>query len=168
MFSFVLGSAIGSFIPAMFVTGDSDSAVSDGINTLVIVQFSITAAALVCTYLFFQDEPLTAPSLSAKTMQNNKIQKQQQQLDNNNNMNSSSNNNSSGDYNNNSSSIFGNSSGQMFKETKNLFMNKEYLKLFFGFTIVLGICIHYTFIYYIYIQYKLYCIRYLKIFTFII
>jgi MFS transporter, FLVCR family, MFS-domain-containing protein 7 len=97
-----LGSAIGSFIPAMFVSSDSDDAISKGINKLLFVQLILTAAALTLTYGFFKDEPPTAPTASAKTMQMNK------------------------------------KSNQMFIEVTNLFQNKEYVKIFTSFTIILG------------------------------
>ncbi len=67
-----LGSAIGSFIPPMFVTSDDTENVKNGIRTLMIVQLSITAVALLFTFFFFQDEPPTPPTASAKSMQMNK------------------------------------------------------------------------------------------------
>ena len=94
-----LGSAIGSFIPAMFVTSDD---AAKGINKLLFVQFVLTAIALLFTVVFFKDEPPTPPTASAKTMQMNK------------------------------------KSNQMFIEVANLFQNKEYVKLFLSFTIILG------------------------------
>jgi sugar phosphate permease len=67
-----LGSAIGSFIPAMFVTSDSHHNVHQGILTLCLVQLIVTSIALFLTFLFFRDEPPTPPTTSAKTMQMNK------------------------------------------------------------------------------------------------
>lgn len=67
-----LGSAIGSFIPAMFVTSDDDHQIDQGIKKLLIVQFAVAAIAMVFTLVFFRDEPPTPPTSSAKTMQQNK------------------------------------------------------------------------------------------------
>jgi FLVCR family MFS transporter 7 len=67
-----LGSAIGSFIPAMFVTSDSHHVVHHGIQSLVLVQFIVAGIALCLTFALFRDQPPTPPTASAKTMQMNK------------------------------------------------------------------------------------------------
>ena len=67
-----LGSAIGSFIPAMFVTSDDHGTVHRGIRELLLVQFIVAMIAFTLTVLLFRDEPPTPPTASAKTMQMNK------------------------------------------------------------------------------------------------
>lgn len=64
-----LGSAIGSILPAMFVSGDSDHAISTGIQGLLIVQMCLALVALVITYFFFKSRPDTPASASAEQMQ---------------------------------------------------------------------------------------------------
>lgn len=97
-----LGSAIGSFIPAMFV---SESNISGGIRVLLTVQLIVAGVAYALILMFFKAEPPTPPSESAKTMQQANANR---------------------------------SSNRMFREVANLYSNKEYLKLFMAFTIVLG------------------------------
>lgn len=63
-----LGSAIGSFIPAMFIADDSDDAIATGIWSLLLTQLIVAGAALTLTLLVFQDAPPTPPSESAKKM----------------------------------------------------------------------------------------------------
>lgn len=63
-----LGSAIGSFIPAMFITGESDHAIATGIWSLLLTQLIVAGTALVLTLILFQDAPPTPPSESAKKM----------------------------------------------------------------------------------------------------
>ena len=64
-----LGSAIGSIIPAMFVTGDSDNEISKGVTGLLITQLILAIIGIVTTFLFFQSQPQSPPSASAKHMQ---------------------------------------------------------------------------------------------------
>lgn len=64
-----LGSAIGSFIPPMFVTGDSEKNISNGIEDLVLTQLATAAAALIFVLLFFRSQPPLPPSYTASTKQ---------------------------------------------------------------------------------------------------
>jgi len=65
-----LGSAIGSLIPAMFVTAEIDdtSGIGDGIRILLIVQMGIAFIALICAYFFLQSTPDTPPSAAAEAV----------------------------------------------------------------------------------------------------
>jgi hypothetical protein len=64
-----LGSAIGSFIPPLFVTSDSDHQISTGIRTLLVVQLLISTATLFLVFCFFKDKPPTPPSQSTTNTQ---------------------------------------------------------------------------------------------------
>ncbi|KAJ1401304.1 major facilitator superfamily domain-containing protein [Ochromonadaceae sp. CCMP2298] len=67
-----LGSAVGSFLPPMLVTGTSQHDISAGLQLLLSVQLGITAFALLLIFLLFREMPPTFPSLSARTLQTNK------------------------------------------------------------------------------------------------
>ncbi|RYH28512.1 MFS transporter [archaeon] len=64
-----LGSAVGSILPAMFVTGDSDHAIKTGILGLLTTQAIISIVAIVITFFFFRSRPDTPASASAEQMQ---------------------------------------------------------------------------------------------------
>lgn len=66
-----LGSAIGSLIPAMFVTAETDDTdgVNEGIRNLLITQMIVAFAAIVLAYLFLKSYPESPPSAAAEQMQ---------------------------------------------------------------------------------------------------
>ena len=69
-----LGSAIGSFIPALLVTSENDdgSGPIHGMQNLVLVHLLVSAAALFITFVAFRSAPPKPPSYSAMQMENNK------------------------------------------------------------------------------------------------
>eukprot|EP01031_Cornospumella_fuschlensis_P031428 gene31428-37986_t len=64
-----LGSALGSILPAMFVTGDSDHAIKTGILGLLTTQAIISIVSIVVTFFLFRSRPDTPASASAEQMQ---------------------------------------------------------------------------------------------------
>lgn len=62
-----LGSAIGSAIPAMFVTGggENDDGDVSGVSTLLLLQLIIAAIAFLLTIFLFQSAPPTPPSVTS-------------------------------------------------------------------------------------------------------
>lgn len=64
-----LGSAIGSILPAMFVSGESDHEIETGIRSLLLVQMVLALIAMAVTYLLFKSRPDTPASASAEQMQ---------------------------------------------------------------------------------------------------
>eukprot|EP01038_Epipyxis_sp_PR26KG_P009236 gene9236-12450_t len=66
------GSAVGSFIPPLFITDDDKHSISDGINNLLTTQLSISVSAFIILYILFRPQPPSPPSSSATTMLNNK------------------------------------------------------------------------------------------------
>ena len=65
-----LGSALGSLLPAMFVSGEGQDV--KGVGTLLSVQLIVAAVAMVLTICFFKSAPPTPPSNSAYQMDENK------------------------------------------------------------------------------------------------
>lgn len=108
-----LGSAIGSFLPTLFVTSDDFSDIKSGARSLLICQFIIAISALVASFFFLKNEPDTPPSLTAE-----KIRKQQEE--------------SLGTI------AEKNSFSVMFQKMSQLTKNSNYLKLLIAFTIVLA------------------------------
>ena len=64
-----LGSALGSVLPAMFVTGSGHDV--KGVSFLLLVQLIVAGIGFTLTYLFFQSNPKTPPSNSAMLMTSN-------------------------------------------------------------------------------------------------
>jgi FLVCR family MFS transporter 7 len=67
-----LGSAVGSIIPAIFVSGGGDDDTGDvkGVGTLMLVQLIVAVLALILVFFFFSSAPPTPPSNSAMQMSN--------------------------------------------------------------------------------------------------
>lgn len=65
-----LGSAIGSIIPAIFVSGGGDDDTGDvkGVATLTLVQLVVAALSITLVFFFFTSAPPTPPSNSAMQM----------------------------------------------------------------------------------------------------
>ena len=61
-----LGSAIGSFIPGMLVSGESDSAIKHGIQSTLLVQMIFSFVSLVASIFLFRERPPTPPSATAE------------------------------------------------------------------------------------------------------
>lgn len=64
-----LGSALGSILPAMLVSGSGHDV--KGVSFLLLVQMIVALIGLVFTYFFFQSNPKTPPSNSAMLMTSN-------------------------------------------------------------------------------------------------
>jgi Na+/melibiose symporter-like transporter len=65
-----LGSALGSLLPAMFVSGEGSDV--KGVSTLLVIQLFVAAIALTLTWLFFKSSPPSPPSNSAFQMDENR------------------------------------------------------------------------------------------------
>ena len=65
-----LGSAAGSILPAIFVSGGGDDDTGDvkGVATLMLVQLFIAVLSIVLVFFFFSSAPPTPPSNSAMQM----------------------------------------------------------------------------------------------------
>lgn len=61
-----LGSAIGSALPGVLVTGESVSEISKGISLLVLLQMIISMVSFVAVYFLFRERPPLPPSLTAE------------------------------------------------------------------------------------------------------
>jgi MFS transporter, FLVCR family, MFS-domain-containing protein 7 len=58
-----LGSAMGSLLPPMFVTGGNDDGDAvNGVASLLLLQFLVAVTALFCIVIFFASKPPTPPS----------------------------------------------------------------------------------------------------------
>lgn len=100
-----LGSAIGSLIPAMFVSSDSDHNIEIGIRNLLLVQMIVALVALATSFAFLKSQPDTPPSASSAQMREMKSTR---------------------------------GINTIQHDMIQLFQNKEYTKLLFSFSIVLG------------------------------
>jgi FLVCR family MFS transporter 7 len=123
-----LGSAVGSFIPALFVasyTDDTDDADSSGILNLVLTQFIFVLVSFLSVGLLFQNEPLMAPSKSAHIMREQAKKVTEQRT-------------TATPNADNGEEQVSSTSSEIFKYIAKLFENREYVKLFFSFSIVLG------------------------------
>jgi hypothetical protein len=65
-----LGSALGSVLPAMIVSGSGHDV--KGVSVLLLVQLVVALAGLFFTYFFFESTPPTPPSNSTMKMTSNK------------------------------------------------------------------------------------------------
>jgi MFS transporter, FLVCR family, MFS-domain-containing protein 7 len=65
-----LGSALGSILPAMIVSGSGHDV--KGVSVLLLVQMIVALAGLSLTYFFFESSPPTPPSNSTLRMTANK------------------------------------------------------------------------------------------------
>jgi MFS transporter, FLVCR family, feline leukemia virus subgroup C receptor-related protein len=65
-----LGSALGSILPAMIVSGSGHDV--KGVSVLLLVQLIVALTGLVFTYFFFESTPPTPPSNSTMMMTSNK------------------------------------------------------------------------------------------------
>ena len=65
-----LGSAAGSILPAMFVSGGGDDDTGDvkGVSTLLLIQLIVAVLAILLVFFFFSSAPPTPPSNSAMQM----------------------------------------------------------------------------------------------------
>jgi MFS transporter, FLVCR family, MFS-domain-containing protein 7 len=63
----IFGSAVGSYIPPLLITSDAGDTVKNGIEYLLILQFSVSASALLMVIFFFRSEPASAPSRAAQS-----------------------------------------------------------------------------------------------------
>lgn len=118
-----LGSATGSFIPALFVQ-DSDNADKTGIRNLLTCQFGVALCTLILVVLLFQNEPLVAPSKSAHLMREDAKRLKEKNFE-----------TAASSL---TSPLPSKSSSEIFKSIRILSGNKEYLKIFFAFSVILG------------------------------
>lgn len=65
-----LGSALGSILPAMIVSGSGHDV--KGVSVLLLIQMIVALAGLSFTYFFFESDPPTPPSNSTLIMNTNK------------------------------------------------------------------------------------------------
>jgi hypothetical protein len=65
-----LGSAVGSILPAMFVSGGGDDDTGDvkGVGILMLIQLFFAVLSIVLVFFFFSSYPPTPPSNSAMQM----------------------------------------------------------------------------------------------------
>lgn len=64
-----LGSAIGSLIPAMFVSSEELHDIKPEVRNLMLVQMIIALVAFALSFFFLRSQPKTPPSSSAEQMQ---------------------------------------------------------------------------------------------------